>query len=465
MSQEIFQYLYNCLQTRPRPEDVAQYIMDTLGDTFEEKELRLLVKASKNSLKSSIWSFSSMARDFARPDGAQQQITIASKLFAVPNDLSAEDCLNPSLVEQFLNKVSASIYAVPGVLNFTKNRLNRQQRKEVGLTINHRRYNKQFRALERMENKIRRMIKNHQKYDLARMSKSGFATKLSFTDFARDMNTACFLAYYSARMNVRSIFTDKSQERAYDEISQMLYDKAKKHNPDWWSMAHINLSSTVLSHLSEREKGRLYSDCFNSLKFIADFLKELCETTDINRETMIVKSGNDSTTWNQAAGAWNKMRDVWITLNYDLGLDEVLDAVCPGKVLRLMAADVVAWHSWSKKDALHPDTKVWRDLPAPWEVLSGTAQCPRVMVEKICLKHDVNPKSWSCPRSEKQAVEYKPTPELVNGVAIVNPYLAKLLKQNGVFSGKATTNNKDLQEALANVEIVRAESGAAVMVV
>ncbi len=464
MSQEIFQYLYNCLQSRPRPEDVAQYILDTFGDAFEDKEKHLLIKASNNSLKNSIWGYSSMARDFARPDGAQQQITVAQKLFEVPSDLSAEDCLNPSTVEQFLLKLSSLIHASVGALNFTKNRLNRQQRKEKGLTVNHRRYNKQFRALERMEDKIRRMIKNHQKYDLSRISKSGFATKLSFEDFAKDINTACFLAYYSARMNVRSIFTDKSQERAYDEISQMLYDKAKKHTPDWWSMAHINLSSVVLSHLSERDKGRLYSDCFNSLKFIADFLKELCETTDINRETMVVQRGNDSTTWNQAAGAWNKMRDVWITLNYDLGLDEVLEAVCPGKVLRLMASDVVAWHSWGKKDPLHPDTKVWRDLPAPWEVLSGTAQCPRIMVEKICVKHDVNPNSWSRPRSEKQAVAYKPTPELVNGVAVANPYLAKLLRQNGLFSGKETSSNSELREALANVDIIRDESGAAVMV-
>jgi hypothetical protein len=33
-------------------------------------------------------------------------------------------------------------------------------------------------------------------------------------------------------------------------------------------------------------------------------------------------------------------------------------------------------------------------------------------------------------------VPFQPTPELVHGVAVSNPYLAKILKQHKYFSGK-----------------------------
>jgi len=59
---------------------------------------------------------------------------------------------------------------------------------------------------------------------------------------------------------------------------------------------------------------------------------------------MVVKKGNNSSDWNIAAGAWNKVRTNWMTLLITLGLDEIIEANCPGKVLRLMAADIAQWH-------------------------------------------------------------------------------------------------------------------------
>jgi hypothetical protein len=112
----------------------------------------------------------------------------------------------------------------------------------------------------------------------------------------------CFIAYYVARCNLRSEFTTLGQQRPY------------------W------------------ERG------------------------GINRETMVVRRGNDSSAWNNTAGAWNKARGSWIALLQAMGMTEELDSMCFGKVLRLMAADVAAWHRLSGGE-LEPDTKVWSEVP------------------------------------------------------------------------------------------------------
>ena len=50
-----------------------------------------------------------------------------------------------------------------------------------------------------------------------------------------------------------------------------------------------------------------------------------------------------------------------MALLYALDMDEVLDQMCPGKVLRLMAADVAFWHR-AVGGGLEPDTAVWAEL-------------------------------------------------------------------------------------------------------
>lgn len=136
------------------------------------------------------------------------------------------------------------------------------------------------------------------------------------------------------------------------------------------------------------------------------------------------------------AGAWNKARDNWINLLYALGLEFVLEEVCPGKVLRLMAADVVAWHR-SAGQTLDPNTQVWATLPLPWEVLAGTATCTEDLVTAACRNAGLDPvkSGWVAPRLHHVAT-FRPTPELVHGVSVGSPYLARILRQRGAFSGK-----------------------------
>src|SRR5437762_1117059 len=101
---------------------------------------------------------------------------------------------------------------------------------------------------------------------------------------------------------------------------------------------------------------------------------------------MIVRKGNDSSTWNVTAGAWNRAREGWIAIVYAMGMEAILERQCLGKVLRLMAADVAAWHRATGGD-VDPDTRVWAALPLPWNVLTGEAECPRERVEAVCRQY------------------------------------------------------------------------------
>jgi hypothetical protein len=198
--------------------------------------------------------------------------------------------------------------------------------------------------------------------------------------------------------------------------------------------------------LTDTQKGQLLGTWLTVLGEIAELLREVWEQSRINRETMIVRRGNDSSTWNNTANAWNKARASWIALLHALGMREELDSICFGKVLRLMAADVAAWHRSAGGD-LDPDTKVWNEVPLPWEVLSGEIACTREMVEEVCRKYKVDPvkNGWTAPPPEKKVAAFRPTPELVHGVTVSNPQLAAALRKAGWFSGKRAVSLSEEQ--------------------
>jgi len=268
--------------------------------------------------------------------------------------------------------------------------------------------------------------------------KSGFGSSLSWESFAADEESACFIAYYAARCNLRSEFTIAGQQKPYDEIAEMLLSRCRENaTTNWWAIAHVYPSQEVLMHLSDEQKGELLGRWFTVLQEIAILLEETWKKSQIKRETMVVRRGNYSSTWNTMASAWNRARDHWIALLYALGMETMLEEICPGNVLRLMAADVVAWH-YRTGGKLDPNTHVWNELPLPWEVLAGEQVCTRQTVEEICRKHDLDPEKsgWSMPRPRNRVAQFRPTPELVHGITVGNPYLATFLRKAGFFSGK-----------------------------
>jgi hypothetical protein len=153
------------------------------------------------------------------------------------------------------------------------------------------------------------------------------------------------------------------------------------------------------------------------------------------------------------AGAWNKSRDAWINLLYAMGMEEAIENFLPGKALRLMAGDVAYVHS-ALGDGLEPDTEVWNKLPLPWEVVLENEKCTKQMILKACEEAKINPekKGWVFPRP-KGIARFSPTPELVHGVVVSNPELAKIFRKIGVFSGKEV-------DGLVDSLVVNAERAA-----
>jgi hypothetical protein len=440
--------LYRTLSDRKRPEDVAEMVIDLVKDSLTTKERIILEKAAKGSLARNVSGYTSMLQTFADAKGAGKQIRKAIEIFKLDID-TKEDYNEANEIEQFIHLVSPVIHKPVGQNDFKTDRLNKSQRKEKGIDLSKRNYNKKWRLLTRIEDKLKKFIRESRKIEFQKIAKHGLAHTISFQDFSSDLNTACFIAYYNARCNLRSTFTNQGQEKPFDEISEMLLTRCKgeqtkatlkeQNNSNWWAVAHIYTSRNVLSELTDEQKGILLGKWTTILQEIAGLLDEVWRTSYINRQTMVVRKGNDSTTWNNTAGAWNKARDNWMNLIYSLGMDYILEEICFGKVLRLMAADVVAWH-YSSGGKLDPNTEVWNKLPLPWEVFQGKENCNKELVIKYCKAGGLNAEEsgWIAPRVHGVA-EFKPTPELVHGVTVSNPFLATVLKRHKYFSGKNAT--------------------------
>lgn len=432
--------LYKTLRQRKRPEDVAEMILPILKDELSFFERRKLEKAAKGSLKNLVLGYTSMLQEFGKPIGAEKQIEKAIEIFKIENteNFSYDD---PLEVEKFIRQVSSIINKDFGKNNFKADRLNREKRKESDLDLSKRQYNKLFRVLRHLEKKLNRLTGEYKKIEFQQIGKHGFAHQISFEEFSKDIFSACFIAYYTARCNLRSEFTIDGQQRPFDKIADVLLKKCleNKQETNWRSIAEVYPSQDVLKFLSDSEKGELLGKWTNLLNDLAVYLKEVWDANTFIKDSMVVKRGDDSSTWNNTASAWNKARDNWMNLIYAMGADFVLDEMCFGKIMRLMAADVVAWHRMAG-NTLDPNTVVWNEVPMPWEVFSGDAICTKDSVIDACRKAglDAEKSGWIAPRKHG-VVEFKPTPELVHGVTVSNPFLATILKKHKYFSGKNAT--------------------------
>lgn len=443
----LIETLYKTLQERKRPEDVAEMIEELIRENLSNQEAKILSQASGNSLKKTFFKYTSMLQHFSQPVGAEKQIRKATELFGLTIDEQNFDFNSIYDIEKFIKKVSPLIGKTYGENDFIANRLNKEHRAAIGLDISKRRYNKLFRHLTRLEGKMARIIRQQQKLEFQKIAKHGLVHRLSFKEFSKDLYSACFIAYYTAKCNLRSEFTIGGQKRPYDSVANMLFKKAtetrsiiKRATPNYLAMSYVYPSPKVLSNLSDTQKGQLLGEWTKTLQEIASLLEEVWESNNFRKATMIVKKGDDSTTWNNTAGAWNKARDAWINLIYALGMDYILEEMCFGKVMRLMAADVAYWHQ-SVGNTLDPNTQVWNRLPLPWQVFNQSDFCNKAMVVKACKKAGVDPEQsgWIAPRPHG-IVPFEPTPELVHGVSVYNPYLATILKRHKVFSGKQTVS-------------------------
>ncbi|MFD8732861.1 hypothetical protein [Streptomyces sp. NPDC059611] len=441
--EQLLRELHASLTLRKRPEDVARLIQDLYakqGTDLDTATEAALAQAAEHSLRNLWHGYTSMREEFARPVGAQRQLARAANLFMNVPDLPDNAGDDPAQIEVMIRRAGEEIGRSYGQNDFGMDRLNRTERTAAGLgEISKRQYNKRFRLLRRMEAKLARLIHEQRRREVAITGKGALAHVLPYELFATDTDTAAFIAYVTARGYMRSVFTNGRQRQVYDEVAEALFQRLR-NSPEqarWYAVAHVHPTAEVLAQVSDQDLTQLLVRWNGFLRQAAGQLEDAWNRHPLQRDTMIVRRGDDSSTWNQTAQAWNTARAHWFALLTELGQDEILDRICPGKVPRLMAADVAYWHRMSG-GGLHPDTYVWADLPLPWEVLRGEKECPRSLVEAACIRHRVDPtaSAWTAPRPAAAAVAFRRTPELVHGVALADPLMASALRSAGLFSGK-----------------------------
>lgn len=433
MNIEANNWLYYSLAKRETPEAVTARVCDALGAVAPSEAKRIARAGTRQR-----FGWSSMSNRFRGADPMDNQVAKARELahaFLKQELPGADDIAE---LDVFIDQFNALIGKARDQNSFRYARLDRKARADWGLTLSRRRYDKLFRLAARLEDRLVRYKRSLQTHELVLVSKSGLVSDLKLADFDGKPWTATFIAYLSARMKLRSEFTISGQQRAFDSLAAKLLEGCKKReDANWFAIAHVFPREDVLARLTDAEKGALLGRSYGVLTRTAQKLQEAYEKSGIDLETMIVKRGNDSSTWNTFAGAWNRARDFWIALVTAVGMTRSFDALLPGKVMRLMAADVAAWHR-STGDDIHPDTMVWRDLPKPWLVLAGKAVCTKGMIDNVCARHGVDAikSGWSAARARTAIADFRPTPELVHGVTVENPYLAHFLRKLGAYSGK-----------------------------
>jgi hypothetical protein len=449
--------LHAVLGGRARPEDVAELIVEQAGDAFSADERILLDRAAQGSVRRLAYGYSSMSDRFFDAVPASSQVLTAQALFKTAIPMKPADCADVDALRGFAAVISGEILKTVGASSFRDDRLNRQARKAAGLDVSRRRYNKLFRFLRRFEAKIETYHRQLKAVADQMTAKSGLAARLTVADLAHSPEAAAFVAYYVARRNRRSVSSNTGQDPAFDEIAAMLFARFKRRPTarGWLAIAHAMPTSEVMGALDDAGRLELLAAWLETLHDLADRMDAVWRGAGFDRATMIVRRGDDSSAWNGLAGAWNMARQGWLGAVNALGMDDVLDLVCLPKAMRLMAADVAHWHG-----ALHPDTKVWAALPAPWAVIRGEASCTRTDVEAACALAEVDPVAgaWVAPRRMLKPVRFRPTPELVHGVAVAHPHLAGVMRRAGWFSGRPS---RPLPEDVA-VEVRRDPTGAAI---
>ncbi|NUR83172.1 MAG: hypothetical protein HOY71_03690 [Nonomuraea sp.] len=428
---EILVELHASLDRRYRPEDVADLVLRALDEKLSGRERLLLERAARYSARRQ-GSFSSMSADYARPVGGGRQVAAATRMFG--HEVAADPDDPESLLE-FAATMGREIHWTPGRTDFLADRLDREAREAAGLDLSKRQYNRRFRMLRRIAAKAATLGTELDKRHLLMIGVTGFGVDLPLERFAADADAACFVAYFTARRKLRRRFSLSGRDNPFDEIAAMLLERCGADS-DWWMIAQVRATPDVLAHLSEQERGLLLGRWSAVLRHSAELLRARWRP-DTDRTAMIVRRGDDSTTWNNLATAYNAARSGWLACLASLDALDLLDAACPGKAMRLMAGDLAAWHR-STGGGVDPNTAVWAALPLPWDVLDGTATCTRADIESACRTAGLDPVKygWTAPAPKTGVAVFRPTPELVHGVTVADPVWAGLLRRAGVFSGR-----------------------------
>lgn len=433
--------LYGYLDKRAMPETAATVLAGRRG-AYGPGELVTLNRAVRAH---SPWWVSSMGEDYERGPDCSRPLTAALAVWKAQR--AGLNPASPADMQALVDDLGSGVGWCWG-MDWKADRLPRSDRRIVTEArpwpaldgLGKRQYNRRVRVLRNLEDHARRMEAAQAKRRLILISRSGFACDIPEARFRADPEAAAFISYFTARKNKRRMFSLGGKENPFDHIAEMLLRRCwARQGTDWEMIAGVYPAPEILGQLPDGLRGSLMGRWWNVMQDTAAQLGEVWVTLGaVKRETMIVRAGMDSSSWNELAGAYNASRAAWISLVTASGAQAVLDAACPGKVMRLMAADLAYWHQSSGGD-VDPNTAVWSSLPMPWDVISGAARCTREDVAAACSRAGLDPgqSGWTGPRATGAVAAFTPTPELVHGVDVADPSWAALLRRAGVFSGKS----------------------------
>ncbi|MGI5176250.1 hypothetical protein ACQEVZ_07985 [Dactylosporangium sp. CA-152071] len=318
-----------------------------------------------------------------------------------------------------------------------RDRMAAATRRELLPGVSVRTYRRAVRAVLHLQQRTEVLGAERDREASVAFGKARLAYLVTEEDFVACPATAAFTAYYVARLNMRTLFTSGRQARPMDTLAEQLLAAALSSpacRP--WVLASVLTRWSVLDRLDDTQCGRLMGLYYEQLAASARALRR---AYDVRRDPthMIMRAGDDSSTWNSASRAFNQARTGWLNLTRGLGYDDVIEASCPGKVPALVAADVAAWHRLEGRDQ-HADVQVWADLPVPWDVVLGDDSCDADLVRQACRRHGVDPEATGWTQPYRQGMTELPAParDLVHGVTVSSPLLAGLLRETGVFSGQ-----------------------------
>lgn len=429
--------LHATLDKRAMPETVAKIITDDpdAAGYFTPDEMVLLRRVATAR---AAWWVTSMPEDFERPPDASAQIAVALSVFGA--ELDGDIRADPAGIARLIDELGEPLGWRHG-MDWKRDRLPKDRRRagEVPQAwTGHRTYNKHVRVLRNLEDKRARMARAQAFRHLILIGRSGFAVDIPRERFIADPDSAAFIAYWAARKNRRRLFSLAGKENPMDHLAAALLERCHRSgHADWVMIAQVCPRPEVLQKLPDEDLGALAGRWWHVMRDCSSELAAAWPGDQVNRMSMIVRRGMDSSTWNTMAQAYNAARAGWLNCTSLAGAGALTAPFLPGKVMRLMAADLAYWHSASGGD-VDPDTKAWARLAFPWDVINGLADCTRADVEAACADAGVDPvaRGWTAPHASGDLAEFVPTPELVHGVAIGDPQWAALLRRAGVFSGK-----------------------------
>ncbi len=436
---DAFDRLHAGLDRRPTSEYVASLVLEVLAGRLTGAEQRVLGRAA-NSRPA---RYSSMPDDFERPVAAVHKVRMLLKVFGVElsDDNVTRMAADPWILSGQLAFMAGFVGWMPGTDLTVARRRARGERAVMGLDISRRQYNRRCRQLRRTAVQAARLQRQVLLRQLVLVGRSGLAYSITVEQMRADPDAAAFVAYWTAQRNRRRAFSLEGRDNPYDTIAHMLFTRCVRRGADtnWWMIGCVYPVPEVLERLGEVQRGELMGRYFSFMRLAAVQLDELARQwpAGADRTSMRVQRGMDSSTWNTVAQAYNQARAGWLNCVAAAGALRLLNAVCPGKAMRLLAGDQQDWHerAGSAGDA---QQQVWAQLPAPWQVLDGLVPCTARTVELACHKAGVDPRAtgWTAAAGHGPVGDWSPTAELVHGVEVGDPLWAGMLRRAGVFSGK-----------------------------